>query len=183
MLPFGLLILNGVEEGAVIRCPDDGADPLRLVGQHFACSQIFNVQGVLAESRGVGRIGQQVAVIGDGDGAQRHETFAGRQLVHVEHDLFGCIERTVLAAVDGILRALLGARVIEIILVPERHRHIGLFDVAEHFGVELGLQLFRGLHDGAGVGILLFQKCDHFGAGLSREATRSRRSTGVRGGW
>ncbi len=100
VLPFGFLILNGVEEGAVIGGPDDRADALGLVGEHLACFQIFDVEGVLPESRGVGGVGQQVAVVGDADGAQGQETLADRHLVHIKHDLFGSIEGTALAAVD-----------------------------------------------------------------------------------
>ncbi len=127
-LPLGFFILDGVEKRPVIGCPDDRANPFRLVGQHLAGPQVFNVQRVLAKSRGVGGIGQQVAIIGDGEGAQGHERLAGRQLVHIEHDLFGRIDRTALAAaVDGILRTLLRASVVEIIPRREtapRHRSL-----------------------------------------------------------
>ena len=71
-----------------------------------------------------------------------------------------------LAAIDGILRGLLRARIVEVILVPERHGDITLFDVIYHLGVKLGLKLACGLHDGVGIGILLLQKGDHLRAGL-----------------
>ena len=50
VLAFGFLVLNGVEEGAVVRAPDYGAHALGLVGEDFACLQIFEVKGILAES-------------------------------------------------------------------------------------------------------------------------------------
>ena len=53
-LAFGFLVLNGVEEGAVIRGPDDRADPLGRVGEDFASFQILKVKGVLPESGDIG---------------------------------------------------------------------------------------------------------------------------------
>ncbi len=66
VLAFGFLVLDGVKQGAIIRRPHHRADPLCLVGQHFAGSQVLEVQSVLPESGGVGRIGQQVAIVRDG---------------------------------------------------------------------------------------------------------------------
>ena len=61
------------------------------------------------------------------------------------------------AAEDGVLLALLGARVIEIIVALGRHAEIGLLDPSEHLRIELGLK-----HDGVeghrfGVAILVLE--------------------------
>src|SRR5580704_7248342 len=107
-LPLGSLIFNRVEKRSAAGRPDDGAHPLRLVAQHFPRSQVLDVQGVLPETRGIGRIGKKVAVIGDGEGSKSEE--AGGYLVHIQNDLFARLQRAALAAVDGILGALLRPR-------------------------------------------------------------------------
>jgi len=53
-----------------------------------------------------------------------------RHGVAVQQDFFGRLERAVLAAVDGILLAFHGARVVKIIVTAGRHAQVGLFDAA-----------------------------------------------------
>ena len=120
------------------------------------------MQRVLAESLVVGRVGEQVAIVGDGAHSHCHEVFALGQLVDVEDDLLRerpdrRVGRTWFTAVDRILRALFGAGVIPVFSVAEGNRDIGLFDVAEHLVVERLLQLGRRLKDGGGIGILGFE--------------------------
>ncbi len=64
MLPLGLLILHAVEQGRVVGRPHDRSHALSGIGQYLPCAQVFDVQRVLPKARGVGGVGQQVAVRG-----------------------------------------------------------------------------------------------------------------------
>ncbi len=88
VLALLLLVLDGVEEGAVVGGPDDGADALDLAGERFAGGKILDVQRVLAEAGGVGGVGQPAAVVGNVGGADGEEGVALGELVAVEDDLF-----------------------------------------------------------------------------------------------
>ncbi len=67
------------------------------------------------------------------------------------------IHRALAAAVDGVLRALDGARVVVIAGVVVGVGLVGLLDVAQHLAIEGLLQVLRGGHPGFGVGVLGFE--------------------------
>ena len=64
---------------------------------------------------------------------------------------------------DGILEALDGAGGVEPVAEAVGDGLVGLLDVGEHLGVELGLEVGGGRHEGGGVGVLGFEVGDDFG--------------------
>ena len=78
----------------------------------------------------------------------------------------GASEAALLAAVDRVLLALLGARVIEVAAVAVGDRQVGLLDVAEHLLVESLLKGLGRLHHRVGVGVLGLEVGRHLGVGL-----------------
>ena len=100
VLALLLLVLDGVEEGAIVGGPDDGADALDFAGERLAGFQILDVQRVLAEAGGVGGVGQPAAVVGDVGCADGEEGVALGELVAVEDDLLGCVEASVCVPVS-----------------------------------------------------------------------------------
>ena len=145
-----LLVFDGVEEGAIVGGPDDGADALDFAGQGFAGFEILDVEGVLAEAGGVGGVGEPAAVVGDVGVADGEEGVAFGELVAVEDDLLGGVGvmrfpgfrletwgtrslfRRRLAAVDGVLVALFGAGVVPPVAVAVGDGDVGLLHVGEH---------------------------------------------------
>ena len=157
MLAFGLLVFDGIEEGGVVVGPDERADALRCVGERFAGAQVFDVQRVLAETGVVDGVGEQVLVFGDVEAAERHEGMAFGELVAVEDDLFGSIHRSLATAVNGVLRAFDGARVVVVAGVVIGVGLVGLLDVAQHLAIEGLLEGLGGRHPGVGVGVFGFE--------------------------
>ncbi len=157
VLALGLFVFDGIEEGGVVVGPDEGADALGGVGEGFAGAQVFDVQRVLAETGVVDRVGEQVLVFGDAEAAERHEGMAFGELVAVEDDLFGSIHRSLAAAVDGVLRAFDGARVVVVAGVAVGVGLVGLLDVAQHLAIEGFLEGLGGGHPGVGVGVFGFE--------------------------
>ena len=71
VLALGGLVLGGVEEGAGVGGPGEGADALGGVGQvGRRGAQVADVERVLAEAGGVSGVGEQVAVGADGHGCR-----------------------------------------------------------------------------------------------------------------
>ena len=75
----------------------------------------------------------------------------------------GPVARAVGAAMNGVLPALLGARVVPPVAVAEGNRDVGLLHVAEHLPVELLAQAGQGRHHGLGIGIFGFEIGGHLG--------------------
>ena len=172
VLPLLLLVFHGVEEGAVVGGPDDGADALDELRQNLPGAKILDVEGVLAEAAIVAGVCQQLAVVGDGHGAEGHEALAFGQGVHIQHDLFlalGLLLCAAFAAEDRVLTAFFGARVVPEAAVGEGNGDVGFFDVAEHLVIELFLQFFCAGKDSRGVGIFRFEILEDFRAFLFAE--------------
>ena len=172
VLTLGGLVLGGIEEGARVVGPGDGADALSGVWELDARAEVADVERVLAESGGVGGVGEEVAVGADGHCAERHEGMAFGERVDVEDDLLGLggVEGGVevgvgggAAAVDVVLAALDGAGGVEPIAETVGNGLVGLLDMGEHLGVELALQVGGGRHAGGGVGVLGFKIGDDLG--------------------
>jgi hypothetical protein len=98
--------------------------------------------------------------------AQGHELLALGQLVDVEGDLLGGLDRPLLAAIDGVLLALLGARVVEVAALAIGDVDVGLLDPRQHLLVERFLEGLGGLHDRVGVGVLGLEVRLHLRVGL-----------------
>jgi hypothetical protein len=143
-----------VEERLVVGGPRHRRDLFDRTLEHRPGAQILHRQSIFAEAGIVGRIGEQVAVVADALRADAHVLLALRELVDVEINLFGGREAALLAAVDRILFALLGARIVVEPVLARRHGEVGLLDPPEHFLVERLLQRRERLHHRFGVGVL-----------------------------
>ena len=83
-----------------------------------------------------------------------------RQHIGVEHDLLRLIQRTALTRVDRIFFALLIPRVVEIVVAPVRHRHVGLFEPPLDLLKKLFLEIARMRHLFGRALVLLVQVLD-----------------------
>jgi len=73
---FGEGIFDDVEKMAVVGGPGGGGDAFDAEGQEFGGAEIFDLEGVLAEAGGVGRVGEEMVVVGDFEGAEAEEGVA-----------------------------------------------------------------------------------------------------------
>ena len=71
--------------------------------------------------------------------------------------------RAALAAIDRVLQALFGARVVPVIAVAVRHRHIGLLNVREHLVIKLVAQAGKRRHHRFSVGVFSLEVIGNFG--------------------
>ena len=175
VLALLLFVLDGVEEGQivhpidedlsmgtpVVRGPHDGAYALDLAWKGFAGDQVLDVQGVLAEAGGVGRVSQPTAIVRDVCCADGEEGVALGQLVAVKNHLLRrvltCIGGAMGAAVDCVLQPLFGAGVVPPAAVVEGNRNVGLLYVREHFPVEVFTEAAERGHHGLCVGVFGFE--------------------------
>ena len=186
VLALGGLVLGGVEEGARIGGPGEVPTRRAVSGRSVArCAGRADVERVLAVAGGVGGVGEQVAVGADGHGADVHEGFALGERVDVEDRpaRAGWDRRGVevgvgggAAAVDGVLAAFDGAGEVEPVAQPVGDGFVGLLDVGEHLGVELGLEVCGGRHEGGGVGVLGVEVGEELRASSCRASSGSRRA-------
>ena len=88
VLALLLLVFDGVEEGAVVGGPDDGANALDFIGKRFAGFEILDVERVLAEAGGVCRVGEPARIVSDVCCADRKKGLALGEQVAVEDDMF-----------------------------------------------------------------------------------------------
>ena len=157
-LPLLLLVLDGVKERPIVRGPHHRAHALHLARQRLAGLKILDAQRVLAKARGVGRVSQPAAVVGDVGVADGKKRMPLRQLISVQHHFFGRIGvrargSTALAAIDAVLQPLLGARVVPPVAVAVGNRDVGLLHVAQHLLVKLFAQPGQRRHHRVSVGI------------------------------
>ncbi len=150
--PLGLRVLGHVEERLAVAGPGEAVDARDVLGAESAAAQVLQVQVVLPEARLVGGVGEERAVVARRPAAQGEELLALGHLVELEQHLLGRLERAGLAAEDGVLLSLLGARVIEEAADAEGDVDVGLLHAREHLRVELVLQRRRGTHHRVGVG-------------------------------
>ena len=128
-----------------------------MVHEQLSRAHILDGQRILPKAGVVGNVGQQIPIVTDRESAEGHELLAFGQFVHIQHDLFRSIHTSLFAAVNRVLLASLGARIIKVIAVAIRHLDIRLLDAPQHFGVQLFLQPVRGLHHRVGIGVLRFE--------------------------
>ena len=86
----------------------------------------------------------------------------GGERVLVQQDFLGALFASS-SAVDGVLSASLGARVVEEPIPALRNREVGLLDAAAHFLIEPLLQELGPVHHLGGVAIFGFQVGQHLG--------------------
>ena len=166
--PVGALgaVLPDVEQRAVIARPRDRAHFLDAVGEHPAIAQVLQMHRVFAESAGIRRIGEQVAVGADFDRSHGVELVALRQAVHVQDHGLGRVRAALPAAETAVLLAFLGPGVIVVGTLAVRDFGVGFLDAREHLLVQLLLQTLRGLHHRRCVRILGAQIGAYRSAGL-----------------
>ena len=124
------------------------------------------MERVLPEADVVDGVGEQVVIVADREAAQGDELLVLAELVEIEQHFLGRFHAALAAALDGVLLAFLGARVVEIRASARGHGEIGLLDAGEHLlveGVAEGLEVLRHRF---GVGVLRFEIADDLGAGL-----------------
>ena len=159
-------VLRDVEERPVVGGPRDRHDLLDVIGQERAGAQILDRQRVLPEPGEIGRIGEEVAVVAHHRHAEGEERMARRERIEIERHLFGRVHASRLAAEDGVLLALLRARVIEVVAAAVRDGLVVLLDARQHLRVERVDERRRGLHDRLGVGVLRAEVRHHLGVVL-----------------
>ncbi len=143
-----------VEERLVVRRPRDRRDAGDLLGEELARREVLDPERVVSKPGVVRRVGEEGAVAADLSGADRHELLALGQGVDVEVDLLGRLDAALLAAVDRVLLALLGARVVVPAAVAVGHRKVGFLDAPEHLVVESLSEGLGRLHEGVGIRVL-----------------------------
>ena len=117
-------------------------------------SQVLHVERVLAEPGEVGGVGEQAAVVADLAAPRARNGWPTGELVQVEHHLLRRLQAARLAAVDRVLLALLGARVVEEAAPPVGHRLVVFLDARQHLVVEAFLEALGRLHHRVGVDVL-----------------------------
>ena len=150
----------------IVGGPGHGGDAGGGVGEGLSVAQIFHLQPVLAEAGEIDGVGEQVVVVADGEAAEADKFPVLAEHVEVEQNFFGRFHAAFAAALYGILLALFGSRVVEVLAAARGDGEVGLLDVPQHLlvdGVAEGLQI--GGH-GLGVGVLRFEVFDDLGIRL-----------------
>ena len=86
-----------------------------------------------------------------------------RQLVGVEQQLFGRVERAALAREDRVFALACEPRVVEVFAAANRNRRVVLLDATFDLGVDLGLERLERLHHRVGVLVLGVEIADDLG--------------------
>ena len=168
-------VLDRIEQRPAVGGPGHRARLLREGGSRHARAQVLDEQVVLAESGGVGGVGEEPAVVAHRVGAQGQEGVPLRQQVEVEGDLLfsylrgGTRREGLLAAEDGVLLARLRPRVIEVRAVTVGDVDVRLLDAREHLRVQRALEARRGLRHRVRVRVLRLQVARHLGVALLAE--------------
>jgi hypothetical protein len=101
-----------------------------------------------------------VYIVADREVAHPEKVVTLGKLVQIEQHFLRRLQVAFAPALDRILLPLFGARVVEVLSAPRRHRHVGLLDAAEHFLVERPLQFLLPGGHGLGIGVLRLQVVD-----------------------
>src|SRR5258706_15683346 len=81
-------VLYGVEQRAIVGGPGGTRDALEALGESGPGTQIFDLQHVLAETRSIGRIGEQVVLLADLEEAQSKKRRAFPNQIQAQHQSF-----------------------------------------------------------------------------------------------
>jgi hypothetical protein len=142
-----------VDERVVVRGPLDGRGRADALRDLVSGAEILDPCLVVAVTGSIDGIGEQVSVVAHLPNSHRHEFFALRKLVDIEHDLFRGIEREVFPAKDRILFPLFGAAVVPPRALFRGWVGIRFLDAPEHFLVECFAHRLERGGDGLGVGV------------------------------
>ena len=138
-------VLDGVEQRAIVGGPGDTGDALDALGKDGPGAQVFHLQRELAESRGIGRIGEQAIIFTDFEGTQSKKRMAFCKQIQVEQQFFRGAFPIASPAMERVLLSLCGPREIEIATQAIRNGKIGLQDAPQHLLVKLLLKCLGGL--------------------------------------
>ena len=155
-------VFDGVEQSAIIRGPRNAGDAFESLGKRRPRVQVFDLQHVLAETRGIRRIGEQLIVVADLERTQSQKRMAFHEPIQVQQQFLRRVFRVTSPAVERILLPLFRAREIEIASQPVGNGKIRLLDAHQHFLIELLLQRFRGLQNSVGIRVFGLQIVDDF---------------------
>src|SRR6266481_4461383 len=72
-------VFDGIEQRPIVGGPGDAGDAFESLGESCSGTQIFDLQHVLSETDGIGRIRQQVIVLADFKGLQSQKRMAFRK--------------------------------------------------------------------------------------------------------
>jgi hypothetical protein len=146
MGPLGDGVFDHVEQMPVVGGPGGRGDPFGAEGQQVSGAEIFDFQRVLAEPGGVGRIGEEMVIVGDFKRTEAQKGMAPGESIQVEEDVVGGVGRAGRSAqVERILLALDGFGGVEVVAQTIRDGQVGLLDAGEHLLVQGFLKGFGGL--------------------------------------
>ncbi len=91
------------------------SDALGGIGKSLAAAEILHLQTVLPESAEIDCVSQKVLVVADQEGTHTDELVSLAQFVRVKQNLLRGLHAALAAALNGILLALLGPRVIKVV--------------------------------------------------------------------
>ena len=158
---FGDGVLGGQEERLVVGGPRQGSDALGGIGERLTGAQILHLQTVLAEAGVVDGVGEQIVVVADHEAAEADELAVLAESVEVEQNFLRGFHTALAPALDGVLLAFLGARVVEEFAAAGGHREIGLLDVPQHLLIDGVAEGFQVAGHGLGVGVFRLQVLHH----------------------
>ena len=125
--------------------------------------QVLNLQGVLPEAGGIGRIGKQPIVVADLKHTQPQKTVAFRQSVQVKQQLLSGVLVFALTKVKRVLLTFFRLREVKIPAQSIRHTEVGLLNAGQHLLIELLLKSLGRLQDGFGIRVFGFQMLNDLG--------------------
>ena len=132
-----------VEKGLVVIGPlERGRGAGDDVVEQLSGLEVFDADYITLTTGGIDTVGEELMIGADIVYAQAEEVLTFGELVDIEKDLFHGLQRSHFAAIDVILFALFGARVIVVVIALDRDGEVGFLDAAEHFVVEVVLELF-----------------------------------------
>ena len=158
---FGNRVFRSQEQGLVVGSPFERRYALGSVGKRLASAQIFHVQGVLPVTGDVSGVRQKIRIVADLETAQAEERVPFRGLVAVQQHFFRRVHAAFAPALDGILLAFFGARIVKIAIAAGGHREVSLLDAAQHFRIQRLFKRLQTFGHRVGVGVLGLQILDH----------------------
>ncbi len=81
---LGRFVFDRVEQRPIVGGPGDTGDALDALRKGAPGAQVFDLKHVLTETRGIGRIGEQMVVLADVEGTQSKKRMAFRKPVRVK---------------------------------------------------------------------------------------------------
>src|SRR6202171_1653641 len=96
-------VLDGVEQRTIVGGPGGTGDALEALGESGPGTQVFDLKHVLAETRNIDRIGEQVIVLADLEETQSKKRMAFRKQIQVKQQFFRRAFRVAPPAMEFVL--------------------------------------------------------------------------------